>query len=1018
MKSRAILRILFVGTLLFFVYPVFSQTTSFSLQGVVIDTTNRAPLDGASVVLLSAKDSMYVTMVMSDTKGAFLFPKVSGGNYLLAITYLGYKNLMKPIMLSGAPRAVMAGTFAMPRSMFDLQEVEVTTVYNPIIIKQDTVEYVASAFKIDEGDMVEDLVKKLPGVEVDMDGNITANGKSINRVYVNGRQFFGSDPKLATRNLPANIVDRIQIIERKSEQAQFTGIEDMDTETVMNITLRSDRQNIWMGLMRAGLGTDKQYDSGFTLQRWDSGNQFMWTNSFGRLAGGSGNFTNFQSDSFSGNRSRGQGQSSGGQRGGFSGGFGGGGQGGGSGLNTSWNSSLNINRDVNPNLQVGVNYSFSGSRSESENGSRRQELLSALITRPDGSKYLLDSTNIQNSTSTRVAKTFNHQLGMEVQWTIDSLRSIIFQPSISYGGNTSEQTQNMQKESQNSHILLNDQQSISTSDRTSFSMSGDLTFRQRFTKKGRTFSVALTGDYGSDATNAYSWSETMSKRRLRISGVDTLRTTFISVDRIRTTDAEDFSYRSRLNYTEPLFTGHTLQLSYTLSDRVSSSDAGSWNKDELTDAYDIIDTVRTDYSSNNNLSQSYRIDFQGRLTKVQYTLGFSRQDDVQKTNSSLRGEIRQTKSTLAPSFDFRYMVNANTNLRFSFSGRTTPPSLDQLKPVNTSDDPLRERIGNEDLKTSFSGTYTLSFDTYNREKMKTLRLSSSYSSTKNSIVNRTYYDDGGKQITEPVNVNGNWNGSFNLTFNTPLKGTNFTINTNSSSSYRNQINYTRIAQTTVATDYQKGATEQLSLSENLNIRYMNVKKTIEATAIGRVNYDKTWYSVNSNNNIENWRFVMTGSTSVNLPKSITLKSDFNYSIRKGRSVAGDMNSATWNAQITKLIFKRRQGAIIIKINDILKDQDIYSYSASETYITESWSNKITQYFLAIFQYRFTVAAKSKSNSVATGGGRNGSGQRTGGQRTGTNSGLGTSGSRSGGGSGSGARGGGGGGGGGGGRGGF
>lgn len=981
--KKHLFRTLLVILLSFTAFSAFSQT-AFSLQGTVIDSTNRQPMDGASVVLLSAKDSMYVTMVMTDVKGAYSFPKVSGGNYLVAITYLGYKNLMKPIMLTGTPKAIALGTFSMARSMFDLAEVEVSTVYNPIIIKKDTIEYVASAFKIDEGDMVEDLVKKLPGVEVDMDGNITANGKAINRVYVDGKQFFGSDPKMATRNLPANIVDRIQIIERQSDQAQFTGIEDMDTETVMNITLRSDRKNIWMGLGRGGLGSDKQYDSGFTLQRYDGGNQFAWINAYSRLPGGRGmGFTNFQSDSFSGNRSRGQGMGSGGERGGFGGGSGGGGGGGGSGLSTSWQSSLSVNREYSDNLNVNMNYSFTGSKSQSESGSHRQELLSSTLELPGGGSVFLDSTNIQDSRSTSTSQTYNHRLGMEIRWTIDSLRSLIFSPSISYGGSTSESASSMQKFSPH-QVPLNDQTSWNTSDRTSVSLSGNLNFNQRFTKRGRTFSVALSGDYGGDGTDNYSNSQTMSMRRLRIGGENVLRKDSINVNRYRDTENTSYSYNSRFNYTEPLFTNHTLQLSYTLGKNTRVNDANSWDYDTIPGTYSIVDTVRTDYSDQKVTSQRYQIDFNGRLTKISYTLGFSSQYEVNKTNSTLRGEIKQTKRTLSPTFDFRYSVNSNTNFRFQFRGNTTPPTLDQLKPINTSDDPLYQRIGNEDLKTSFTGNYTLSFDTYNREKMKTFRMSASYSNSKNSIVNRVTYDDFGTQITQPVNVNGNWNGSGNVTYNTPVKGTNFTLNNNASSSYSNRISFSRIAQIPgqPATDYEKGTTKSLRLSNNLNIRYMNLKKTIEATTIGSVSYNKTWYSVNPNNNNESWNFRMTESASVNLPFSMTIKSDFTYSINKGMSAGIDMNSASWNAQLTKLLFKRKQGAIIFKINDILKDQEIYTHSASESYITDSWSNKITQYYLVTFQYRFTVVGKTAKNqdaAAATGGGRNGNGQRTGGQ---------------------------------------
>jgi len=967
----------FALLLLLFPLSPASAQSSFSIRGTVMDSTSRAALDGATIVLLSAKDSLYVTMVASDEKGAFTFPRVSAGSYVVSAVFLGYQSVLKPVLLSGTPREVDMGTITMAKSMFDLAPVEVTTVYNPIIIKKDTVEYVASAFKIDEGDMVEDLVKKLPGMEVDMDGNITANGKAINRVYVDGKQFFGNDPKMATRNLPANIVDRIQIIERQSDQAQFTGIEDMDTETVMNITLRSDRKNIWQGILRAGMGTDKQYDGGFTLQRWNDGNQIAWINTLGRLAGGSGSFTNFQSDGFSGNRSRGQGMSSGGSRGGF-----GGGQGGGSGLNTSWQSSVNINRDYGQNLEVGLNYSYTGSRSEGESGSIRKELLGINVPLPEGGFVFRDSINFQTSRSTSASESYNHRLGMDVRWVVDSLRTIIFRPSISYGGNQSASDSWMVKTVFPALTdTLNNQESHSTNDRSSFSMSGDLTLMQRFTKRSRTLSLALSGDYGQDESEQFSDSETMSRRWLRIGDSVVLRETDINVDRFRETDNKDYSYSARLNYTEPLFTNHTLQLSYTLRQNVSESDAQSWNWNPLTNEYDSLDRVRTDFSDQNTLSQSYQIDFQGRLEKIQYTIAFSSQSNVQKTNSTLRGEIRQDRRTLSPSVDFRYMINDNTNLRASFRGNTSPPTLDQLNPINTSDDPLVDRRGNPDLKTSFTGNYTFSYESFNREKMKTLRVQASYGDTRNSIVNRTYYKDDGVRITEPVNVNGNWNASLNATYNTPVQGTNFTVNTNTSSSYRNSVNFTRVATAQYESDYQKGTTKTLQLNETLNVRYFNQKRTVEANGIVSVRYNKTWYSVNPSYDNESWTYQFTASTSVNLPWSLTVKSDFRYNINKGMSQGIDMNSANWNAQITKLIFRRKQGAIIFKVNDILKDQDIYTHSTSETYITDSWSNKITQYFLLTFQYRFTIAGKSKASdteSSATGGGRTGTGERTGG----------------------------------------
>ncbi|MDR2038179.1 MAG: outer membrane beta-barrel protein [Bacteroidales bacterium] len=921
-----------------FAQPLFAQNNTYTIAGFVIDSVALQALDATNVMIVKEKDSIFVSGGMSDASGKFELKNIPSGRYQLVVSYLGYKTLFRPLNLSGSSRNINLGRIYIHKQDLELEEVVVAAKFNPIIVKRDTIEFNTSAYKTQESDVVEDLLKKLPGVEVESDGSVTAGGQQITKVYVEGKQFFGDDPKVAMKNLPANIIDKVQVVDRKSDQAQFTGIEDDNTEKVINLTLRPGNRNGLFGRASVGYGTDDRYNGNGMISYFQGETQLaalLSTNNTNNIG-----FTDFMGDAMSstggGGRRSGGG---GGNRGGGGGGNRGGGGGnynlggfsissGGGGINTTTSGGANINYRFGEKLKLGGNYFFNVVDSKMDQQSIRENIL------PDSVFYYT-----QNQSQNRNSQ--NHRINLELDYTINDNNSILFRPNLNIGKGESDGIYNYLTETR-AGMMLNEGNTLSGSSNNSLSTSGSLLWRHKFNKAGRTLSVNLSygvSDNQSDGTNFQDNITWNSQNNLF--ETDT-------VDQTYTNNNNGYNYGIRASYTEPFGNNRFLEFSYSYNKNNTISERRTYDFNELTNNYDLLDSAYSSKYENTYVNQQFDIRFNTRREKYSYTLGVGLQpSSLTSITWPDRDRLTQDVVNFSPSANLTYGNSRQNQLRFDYRGSTQQPTIQQLQPVADNTNPLYEREGNPDLKPSFRHNLSVTYNNFNASNLRTFLTSLSFNTTNNSIVNFTRYDGTGKQFTKPVNVNGVYNLNARIMVNMPIPNTKLSMSNTLSGNYGNSVNYSSID----STESVKNYTKNTGLSETFRMTFRN--DWLELMGTYRLGYNQARYSLENKATTNYYNHTLSGDLLINLPWSFILSSNVNYNFYRGYDDDFNRDMTMWNADISKLIFKNKRGTLKLSVYDILKQNKNYRRTTTDNYIEDTHTNTIGRFVMFSFSYRFT-----------------------------------------------------------------
>jgi len=919
------------------------NVTTFTVSGLLTDSIERHPLDAANVMVVRAKDSISVAGAMSSEKGVFEIEKVPPGQYILVVSYLGYQTKIKSFSLSGTPRTVNLGDIGMEKQDMRLGDVVVTAKFNPIIVKKDTIEFNTSAYKIQDSDVVEDLLKKLPGVEVDQDGKVTTGGQQVTKVFVDGKQFFGDDPTVALRNLPANAIDKVQVVDRRSDQARFTGIEDDDTEKVINLTLRPGNRDGTFGRAMAGYGTDKRYDANGMISYFSGDTQLAALAS--RNNTNNINFSDFMGDVMGsmgggGRRQVGGGPGGGGGSGGMMMGGGGGapmGGGGtrtlsaggfsmsssGSGISTSTTGGLNANYRFNEKLKLNSSYFFNIVDRVAEQISHR-------------TNFVGDSSLFYNQWQIQNRKSQNHRINMELEYTINERNSILFRPNLNFGKGSTNSDYNYNTFTP-SNDSINSGVTQSSSENKSLSSSGSMLWRHSFEKIGRTLSVNL--NYGISDNKANGINDQNNWSLNPVTGVETFRPLYQDF----TNNNKGHNYSVRASYVEPVGDNRFLEFSYLLSRNNTKSEKETWNLDKLTNNRISKDDEYSTLYENTYMNQQYDIRFNTRRDKYSYTLGAGLQPSSLKSITGSNGEPPLTQKVLnfSPTANITYGETRQSQLRFDYRGMTRQPSIQQLQPVADNTDPLYEFKGNKSLKPTFNHFMNLSYNKFNPENLRTIQTSLNFNTARNSIVNSNTYLEDGKQITQPVNVNGVYNIRASVNFNLPIAKTKLSFNNNLSGNYGNNINMT---------NGNENTTKNSGINETLRLTFRN--DWLELGGLYRLGYNRANYSLQDKATTDYFNHRVGGNLFLNLPLNFILTSNFNYDFYRGYGDNNDRDMIMWTADLSKQIFKNKRGTIKLYIYDILKQNKSYSRITTDNYVEDIRSNTLGQFVMISFMYRF------------------------------------------------------------------
>jgi hypothetical protein len=822
----------------------------------------------------------------------------------------------------------------MRRQNMEIDEVVISAKFNPIIVKKDTIEFNTSAYKIQESDVVEDLLKKLPGVEVESDGTVTAGGKQITKVFVDGKQFFGDDPKVAMKNLPANIIDKVQVVDRKSDQAQFTGIEDDDTEKVINLTLRPGNRNGMFGRATAGYGTDDRYNANGIISYFEGETQLAALLS-------SNNTNNIGFSDFMGDVMSTMGGSVGSSRrggGGSGGGSGAGGSGSGSynlgglsinsgsgGVNTTTSGGANVNYRFGEKLKLGANYFFNVVDSRTEQQSVREN-------------FLADSTfsYTQNQLQTRNSQ--NHRINLELDYTINANNSLLFRPNLNIGAGNTDVVYDYLTET-GSGLRLNEGNSLQESGNHALSTSGSLLWRHKFHKEGRTLSVNLSyglSDNRSDGIN-------LQYNQTSTNANDT-------VNQIYTNNNDGYNYGIRASYIEPFGNNRFLEFSYSYSKRDTKSEKRTYDFNGLTGAFDQLDSTYSTKYENIYVNQQFDIRFNTRREKYSYTLGVGLQPSSMTSITWPESQLpTQNVLNFAPSANITYGVSRQKQLRFDYRGTTQQPTIQQLQPVADNSDPLYERIGNAELKPSFRHSMSATYNNFNANNLRTFLTSLSFNTTNNSIVNASDYDANGKQTVTSVNVNGVYNINARVMMNLPIPNTKLSMNNTVSGNYGNSVNYS---------NGLENKTKNTSVSETFRLTFRN--DWLELTGSYRLGYNQAAYSLENKATTNYFNHVASGDLFINLPLNFVISSRVNYNFYRGYADDFNRDMILWNADLSKQVLKSKRGTIKFSVYDLLKQNSNYRRTTTDNYIEDVRSNTIGRFFMLSFSYRFSSFGSNSS----------------------------------------------------------
>jgi outer membrane receptor protein involved in Fe transport len=889
----------------------------FSVTGQVMDTLS-SPLPSSTVMLLSGKDSTLVNFGITDLKGVFELKNINAGEYFIKITFVGYAPFIKRIETPAGGSILDMGKIKMEPLTKKLEEVVIRAEKAPVTVKKDTIEFDAGSFKVKANATVEDLLKKLPGVEVETDGTVRAQGEQVQKVTVDGREFFGRDPKLATRNLPADAVDKVQVFDKKSDQALFTGIEDGQREKTINLELKEDKRNGAFGTLMAGAGTNDRFQARASINKFSKGKQLSFLgmgnniNEQGFSIDDYMNFTGGSQQMMSGggggrvqitmnaNNQSGMPLNFGGRQ---------------SGIMTNYAGGVNFNRDINKNTQLNSSYFYN----------RLDQNITRELNRIN---YLPNGNYTFNQNSRQLSNNDNHRANLMLDHRIDSANSLKFTASANY----SESEQRTQSNSQTMTIdntLQNESDRFTYNRQNNFNLNANLLWRHRFAKKGRSFSSNLT--FGVTQTDnegtlqSTNWFYNTSPGEQLIEQTNTQST-------------GNLTYGATLSYIEPLGGRKYLEASYNFRTNQNDVDREVYDVNGGTPTFnDLLSNEFTSHYIYNRPGLSFRMNRQ----KYSLTAGASYQNTLLKGDLiSRQVTIDRTFENFLPVVRFNYDFSNFKHLRLDYETSIQEPGIQQLQPVIDNSDPLNIYVGNPELKPSYSHNASLNFTTFDPAKFVNFFAFVRMMYALNAITNSQTVSPNLVRFTKPVNVKDNLNLSANMNFGFPIKKLNSRINVGPSASLMRTIN--------ILNDQENHIDQQ---TWGGNARYnFTYKEIFTLDVSANLSYQETHYEFNTQQDQVYFNKTYSAESNLNFLKNYSFNTSFDYMIYESRTTGFSQRIPFLNISVSRFVMKNNAGEIRLGVNNLLDQSLSVTQSATANYLQQERTNNLGRFFMLSFTY--------------------------------------------------------------------
>lgn len=892
---------------------------------ILVSGQEDTPLPYASIRLLQEKDSAFVAGTTSNEEGLFELKPLKKNRYILIISCIGYKTTEQKADLTGKSGSAFLGDIFLPENTIALAEASVVAQRREMTVKEDTIEYDAAAYKMRDNAVVEDLLKRLPGISIDEEGRILVNGKEVKKVMVDGKDFFRSNPNLTIRNIPVNILEKLQVIDDVSELAKLTGIDDGEENTVINITIQKDKKRGWLSNNNVGIGQEFNSDDNGVLRY--TVNSFVarlhQDTQFGVVVNG---------NNINGMTLGGGGSTTGNDK---------------PGLNSSLSTGINFSsgkKDISPWVLNG-DISYGQNTSYVNRNSIRQYYLQ------DSTSYQTDTVNQQiHSREIRFsAKIENRSLDGWV-FSFNPTASYTFDSRIN-DGNTLLQAGTPGRDSVNMNSYHH------TARTPGFDLRGVFTVSRNFAKKGRKLSLNIDSRYTSSTGSGVTQADYYYFRRKP-------ENRHVNRDQEWETSAGSFNNRLYLSYIEPIAPKQSLQFVYWIRSNNREQIKNNFRPDEWGE-YTILDLPYSKSIENTTITQQIGVSYKGVMHNTVYTFGVDFNPAYIRSRSFIQnGAASGADSTImlfpglrtynfAPNGYLKYNMGKGKNLRFDYRGRSESPSVSQLDPSRNESNPTHIRIGNPDLRPKFTHWTRLRYTDNNKLSRQSIRVNLEGNYILNDIINYTNYDgETGIKTTQPVNQSGSWNATGTFMYNRPISNA-FQVNNLTNAGMRNAIGYSTVnnqsgSEKTTATTATFN--EELGLTFKWEWLYLMAKTSYE--------FSNTSYSIQSmlDKKISTLGGFFTAQCS--LPKEWTISSDVNFRSITGFSSEYDRNELIWNAEISKNFMKNSAGTLTLLFNDILQQQLSFSQVISSNFVEDRQFNTLKSFIMLAFTYKFSSMGKN------------------------------------------------------------
>lgn len=913
------------------------EDQGLTVSGNVHDAELKEPMVQATVQLFRKRDSTFVGGTVTDLRGNFSVEAPANGIYRLRISTVGYQTIEREVTLRRNQSQDLGQLLMSPESVM-LKEAVVTGRAAQVIVKKDTLVYNPDAYRTPEGSPIEELIKRIPGAEVDEDGNITINGKAVKKILLDGKEFMLGDVETALKNIPVNIIQNMKFYDQQSDQARITGIEDGEKETVIDFTIKKGMNRGFMTNLDLAAGTEHRYASR------GMGSSFTDKTRFVIL----GNFNNKDENAGWWNRR---------------------------GLNSRKMLGTNLNYDDGDKLKIdaSVRWNHRGGDNLNENASENF--------------YSETSRTFSNSYSQSYSRSNNWWGNVRVEWKPDTLTNILLRANGSIGTNdgtgksasaTFDADPYLYVEDPLNSLaplapyLVNHNNSANLSYGENKNTWAMLQFYRRLNPRGRNITLRVEGNLGDNKDRSVSNNEVFLHRVKNQYGQDSTYFT----PRYNTTPSDNKGYVLSVLYSEPLWKGAHLQANYELRYSQNKSDRQTYDFSRMpvnpfasvvpeyrewdpwlggiSPLDDYLDRNLSRYSEYKNYTHNIRLTLRHWQEEYDYNVGFLVQPQHSNFIQDYRGVYVDTVrnvTNLTPTFDFHYKFSDQQNIWVHYRGDTRQPEMTQLLDITDDSNPLYITQGNPGLKPQFTNSLNVYYNNYIQKYKRSIVFYVNYRHIRNSISNMVRYNPvTGGSISRPENINGNWNVNGGFTFNTALdSAAHWNVGADTRIRYNNYVSY--VAQ--YLADAAKNTTKTTNINERLTASYRN--NWLEVSLDGQLNYQHSRNELQPSADLDTWQFNYGGQFLIRLPLDFEVSMNLHEHSRRGYNDASmNTNELIWNGQISKPFLKNKSLIVALNFYDLLKQQSNYERWVNATGRSDTRYNSINSYAMLHVRYRLNM----------------------------------------------------------------